>query len=486
MANTNIMTSTGMDTRLHEYVPPHTRATYDKTISFEEYHFYAQACRREEAANAGSMGNKPSSIWDTIIPRRRKNRANQSPADIPPETEMHVEAPTENLNTTEGKMHITDEEWVNASRALRLATWGSMFYLITTDILGPFALPYAIATTGWGPGIALYTVFGVLAGYSGYLLWRMFLGLDSYQFPLRSFGDLAYRIYGPYARYGVNFLQSVQLLCNVGVLVIQNGQSLSQIAKFRLCYAICCLIWAIVGFGVGQVRTLKNYGWLANSAIWINVLTIFITMGVAANSAPNYTAAISQSAGASIAGINGTLVAQLPDGSYPPVQTSGGLPNSSDFTAAVTGLMQAVYSYGGAMVFIEFMSEMRRPYDFIKAMWGAQAFIYFFYMFYGCFLYGYQGQYVINPSYQGLSPYDWQVVANVFNMVASIIAAGLYGNIGIKVLYNAVLAELFHAPPLTTKTGKILWAVVVPIYWSTAFIIAAAVGILSACWMFIC
>ena len=48
-------------------------------------------------------------------------------------------------------------------------------------------------------------------------------------------------------RYGVNFLQSVQLLCNVGVLVIQNGQSLSQVAKFRLCYAICCLIWDKLG-----------------------------------------------------------------------------------------------------------------------------------------------------------------------------------------------------------------------------------------------
>ncbi|KAF2152568.1 hypothetical protein K461DRAFT_286439 [Myriangium duriaei CBS 260.36] len=450
-----------------DYIPPHTRALYDKNVSFEEYHFYAQACRREEAANAGAAANKPTSFWDAIIPGRGKKHADE----LPSESEM----PAVNVNKQEGRMHISDEEWVNASRALRLATWGSMFYLITTDILGPFALPFAIATTGWGPGIALYTVFGVLAGYSGYLIWRMFLGLDSYQYPMRTFGDLGFRIYGPWARYGINILQSIQLLCNVGVLVIQNGQSLSQVAKFRLCYAVCCLVWALVGFAVGQVRTLKNYGWLANSAIWLNILTIFFTMGVAANTAPNYSAATSQSAGSSISGVNGTLVAQLPDGSWPKVQTSGALPNSGNFTAAITGLMQAVYSYGGAMVFIEFMSEMRRPYDFIKAMWGAQAFIYFFYMFYGCFLYGYQGQYVINPSYQGLSPYHWQIVANVLNMVASIIAAGLYGNIGIKVLYNTIFAELLNAPPLTTRTGKLLWAGLVPVYWSLAFIIAAAI-----------
>jgi hypothetical protein len=42
--------------------------------------------------------------------------------------------------------------------------------------------------------------------------------------------------------------------------------------------------------------------------------------------------------------------------------------------------MQAVYAYGGAMLFCEFMSEMRRPRDFLKGMIAAQAFIYVCYM----------------------------------------------------------------------------------------------------------
>jgi hypothetical protein len=41
----------------------------------------------------------------------------------------------------------------NASRSLRLASWSTVFYLITTDILGPFNAPYAIAQVGWVPGI---------------------------------------------------------------------------------------------------------------------------------------------------------------------------------------------------------------------------------------------------------------------------------------------------------------------------------------------
>lgn len=36
---------------------------------------------------------------------------------------------------------VSDDEWTNASRAMRTATWAAVFYLITTDILGPFNVP---------------------------------------------------------------------------------------------------------------------------------------------------------------------------------------------------------------------------------------------------------------------------------------------------------------------------------------------------------
>jgi hypothetical protein len=54
------------------------------------------------------------------------------------------------------------------------------------------------------------------------------------------------------------------------------------------------------------------------------------------------------------------------------------------------------------------------------------------YMFYGLFMYGYQGQYSINPSYLGIGPYNLQTAGNVFAMITAVIAAALYGNIGIK------------------------------------------------------
>jgi len=178
-------------------------------------------------------------------------------------------------------------------------------------------------------------------------------------------------------RYLFNFLQGIQLILNVGLIVISNGEALSEAAKFKLCFIVCCLIWALVGFAVGQIRTLQKFGWLANAAVWLNLMCMFITMGAAAHSPPNFAGA-GQSAGAIIA--NGTLITPDAKGNFPPVQTSGGLPDTGGFVGSVAGAMQAIFAYGGSMIFPEFMAEMKRPRDFLKAMWAAQIFIYIWYV----------------------------------------------------------------------------------------------------------
>ena len=107
---------------------------------------------------------------------------------------------------------------------------GSIFYLITTDILGPYNVPWAISRMGYGPGFALYTVFGALSTYSGLQLWQMFVGLDSTRYPLRNYGDMAFRIYGNWARTIMNVLQSFQFFLNVTLIIESNGAALSQMS----------------------------------------------------------------------------------------------------------------------------------------------------------------------------------------------------------------------------------------------------------------
>jgi hypothetical protein len=95
----------------------------------------------------------------------------------------------------------------------------------------------------------------------------------------------------------------------------------------------------------------------------------------------------------------------------------------------------------------------------------------------GMVVYSAQGQFSFNPAYQGIpnAAYRFQTLGNAVSFISALIAALLYGNIGIKVFYSAVLRDVFKLPPLDHKRGKLLWVAIVPIYWVLAWIIAAAV-----------
>ena len=152
------------------YTRPQMKLLHDPSVSFAEYHWYAEQTRAEEDANMHQLAaGEARGLMSILLPTKGGKSA-----IVGEKGEGHVT--TINTSDRTNRAHISDEEWTNASRAVRTATIGAIFYLITTDILGPFALPYAFASTGWGPGVALYTVFGFMAGFSGYLLWTAFLG----------------------------------------------------------------------------------------------------------------------------------------------------------------------------------------------------------------------------------------------------------------------------------------------------------------------
>lgn len=310
-----------------------------------------------------------------------------------------------------------------------------------------------------------------MAFYSGYLIWRVFLGIDSCQFPARNYGDLGMRTWGRGARHLTNCLQALGLLLLLGQVVILFGQNISELSRFRLCYVVCPILFVCAGFLLTQVRTLKAYGWVANLSVWLNLLAIFITMGVVAHSPPNYGVATLGSVGSAV---DPSTITPDKEGNYPPIMHYSYLPVNS-LIGSINGLLSGVLAYAGDQLFVEFLAEMRRPWDFIKSVASAQLFIYTVYIVYGCYVYYWQGQYAYNPSYQGVSTYGWQTVGNSITLVSGLIAAGLYGNIGVKVLYNNVCIDLFNAPLLDTKRGKFFYAALVPIWWSIAFIIAAAI-----------
>jgi hypothetical protein len=73
-------------------------------------------------------------------------------------------------------------------------------------------------------------------------------------------------------------------------------------------------------------------------------------MGVMAHSSPNYVA------------VQASYPSLIPDiNNPPPIRYFAGSPPGLSFVNNINGLMQAVFSYGGATLFINLLSEMRRP-----------------------------------------------------------------------------------------------------------------------------
>ncbi|KII95622.1 hypothetical protein PLICRDRAFT_121216 [Plicaturopsis crispa FD-325 SS-3] len=430
-------TEGGADPRLetkengNDFLAPSAVPVHRGTVPFEEYLSHALRQREFEDSNHGPVNGTPSPSAST---HDEKTKGPLGEADLTPE----------------------EQERVNARRALRSASWAAVFYLITTDILGPFNAPFAISQVGYVPGVILYFIMGLMACYTGLLLWYLFLKLDSDVYPVKTYSDLVERLYGRSARHVISVLQSIQLIVNVGTICLSNAQSLSQIAKGNLCFAVAIVIWALVGMVIGQIRTLKNYGWLANGAVWINLLIIFISMGFIAHSPPNFASA------KSAYGIDPGPIIKSAFVSLP-------------LADKVNGIMNMVFAYGGAMIFPEMLAEMRRPWDFWKGMVCAQLLIFFAYLLYGVFVYSFQGQYTLGLAYQGVSKYSWQTVGNVLALITGIIAAGLYGNIGIKVAYYNIVEDVFHGPPLVSRAGRFIWTGMVLLYWALAFIVGAAI-----------
>jgi hypothetical protein len=92
------------------YYPPRQRKVHDSSVTFEEYHYYAQLTREEQR-----LQQAPQWQWRTVFSSRKKT------ADAVKE---------ENTGTSDGQI-VTDQEWSNASRAFRTAGWGAVFYLVS-------------------------------------------------------------------------------------------------------------------------------------------------------------------------------------------------------------------------------------------------------------------------------------------------------------------------------------------------------------------
>ena len=149
-------------------------------VVFEDYLFYAVLQREEE-----NSGQKDLSLNPETDAQVDAQVASGSKTDRVTEEPRHLEEPR-----YLPPMTPYQQERAEATRALRIASWTSVFFLLTADIVGPFTAPFAISQVGWVPGTVLFifccvclSAFAlplihipVSSGYTIVILWSSVMG----------------------------------------------------------------------------------------------------------------------------------------------------------------------------------------------------------------------------------------------------------------------------------------------------------------------
>lgn len=120
--------------------------TSRQAISFEEYVYYADITRaKEKDANARFLAAQGPRAFRKFL-KGRFSKGNIEP--VTPNTIVAQDIPckigghgTSNLLDSTAYQSVTPAERETANRALRTASWGNIFYLITIDLLGPMSSP---------------------------------------------------------------------------------------------------------------------------------------------------------------------------------------------------------------------------------------------------------------------------------------------------------------------------------------------------------
>ena len=110
---------------------------HDSSVTFEEYLHYAAITRQDQR----QIANGPTDDALKVSGIKGFNPFKGTKASTNVTTSTEIAEKQSSISSPSGRqpLVISDEEYMQASRAVRTATWGAVFFLITTDILGPYS-----------------------------------------------------------------------------------------------------------------------------------------------------------------------------------------------------------------------------------------------------------------------------------------------------------------------------------------------------------
>ena len=344
-------------------------------------------------------------------------------------------------NVSEGQGEVFGDETDKQVKYRTMEWWHAALVMIAETIsLGILSLPSSMAGLGLVPGVILIIGLGAVSTYTGYVFWQFKM-----RFPhVHNIADVGEIFLGPIGRELGGLLQTIYLIFIMGSHLLTWTIALNTITE----HATCTIVFSVIGLLLQAVltipRTLKSVSYLSIFAFISIFAAVMVTMVSVGVTRPDPTV-------------------------YATVTTS--------FASAFSSVMNIIFAFGGHVAFFSFISELKDPRDFPKALYTLQIVNTSLYVIAAVVIYRFAGPGVASPAL-GSGSHLIRKITYGISIPTIVIAGVIYGHVASKYIYVRLFRGTRHLHERTLLSyGS--WIGILFALWTVAWIIAESVPVFN-------
>mmetsp|Transcript_11549 Transcript_11549/g.35303 ORF Transcript_11549/g.35303 Transcript_11549/m.35303 type:complete len:435 (+) Transcript_11549:323-1627(+) len=321
--------------------------------------------------------------------------------------------------------------------------WTQSAVVIVASMLGTgvLGLPLALKQTGWVLGLSWLCLAALLSVYSGLLLGRLYRAGSG----CKTYADLAYEVC--HRRYGHN----------VGAF----ARSAVMFLAYSYMFGVCCIFVTAMKISIQELVTTVHM----SDVLWLLLTLVFIYPFVQMQSL-HEASFISLLGVATIIVVVAMVVAHVVPALFgyraSALPAAVGQLTSAEPRSAVVGingLTTIAFAFGGHVIFLEVISEMRNSKDFSKTVFSSQTAMFLNYIVVAGLGYLAYGSTVKSPVTMNLhGSYRVSLVAHLCLLVHVLVAYCIESYVIVSALQLAVRSRVQNIPSCLSG-DKVRWAV---------------------------
>lgn len=262
------------------------------------------------------------------------------------------------------------DEAALAKEELKRASWVEITFWLGAETfgLGSLTLAQVCSRIGYMGYTFANLAFVLLSTWTGLMLRRIKLRYKWFHF----YQDCGGALWGNIGWRIIYVLVMIGKWQPVGGNTFLGAIAIIQISNGTICTVACVAIAAVVALIIIQMRTLHGLRYV----IVVAFFALFVPAVI--------------------------MLFDVPLSTPSPAPNVNAFAARGGFSSVVTSIMDSAYAYGAQVFFPVFMSEMKNPADFNKALYVSNTFLFIMFELLGIVVYVYRGNDSASPGFNNV------------------------------------------------------------------------------------